>query len=58
MGADDDLERADLIAGSEHPQNQVTITRPFAVGRYAITRGEFAEFVKQTGFTPQENTLV
>ena len=58
MGADDDLERADLIAGSEHPQHQVTITRPFAVGRYAITRGEFAEFVKQTGFTPQENTLV
>jgi len=30
------------------PQHEVTITRSFAVGRFPITRGEFATFVKDT----------
>jgi formylglycine-generating enzyme required for sulfatase activity len=36
---------------SEHPQHEVTIARPFAVGRYFVTRGEFAAFVQNTGYS-------
>ncbi|WP_295612289.1 SUMF1/EgtB/PvdO family nonheme iron enzyme, partial [uncultured Lamprocystis sp.] len=34
----------------EGPQHLVTITRPFAIGRHAVTRGEFAAFVGATGY--------
>jgi formylglycine-generating enzyme required for sulfatase activity len=34
----------------EAPRHQVTFTRPFAVGRFAVTRGQFAAFVKATGY--------
>jgi sulfatase-modifying factor enzyme 1/TIR domain-containing protein len=33
----------------EGPLHEVTIARPFAVGRYAVTRGQFAAFVNATG---------
>ena len=33
----------------EGPQHEVTIPKPFAVGRCAVTRGEFAAFVTATG---------
>jgi formylglycine-generating enzyme required for sulfatase activity len=33
----------------ETPYHKVTIAKSFAVGRYAITRGEFAAFVDETG---------
>ncbi len=32
----------------EGPQHKVTISKPFAVGRFAIMRGEFAAFVQET----------
>jgi formylglycine-generating enzyme required for sulfatase activity len=32
----------------EGPQHEVTIGKPFAVGRFAVTRGEFATFVNET----------
>ena len=32
----------------EGPQRQVTIRRPFAVGKYPVTVGQFAKFVKET----------
>ncbi len=35
--------------GEEDPYHEVTIGYPLAVGRYEITRGEWAEFVKATG---------
>lgn len=35
---------------SESPQHQVTIARPFAIGRHAVTRGQFAAFVNDTGY--------
>ena len=34
----------------ERPLHDVTIDAPFAVGRYEVTRGEFARFVQATGY--------
>jgi formylglycine-generating enzyme required for sulfatase activity len=34
---------------NEGPRHKVTIARPFAVGRYAVTRGQFTAFVKAMG---------
>ena len=36
--------------GDESPSHPVTIKQPFALGRFAVTRGEFAAFVKATGY--------
>ncbi len=33
---------------SEGPQRQVTIPKPFAVGKYEVTLGQYAEFVRET----------
>ena len=33
----------------EGPQHTVRIERPFALGKYEVTRGEFAAFVRETG---------
>ena len=33
----------------EGPQHRVTIAEPFAVGKYEVTRGEYAVFVRETG---------
>ena len=35
---------------SGQPQHMVTISHPFALGKYPITRGEFAKFARETGF--------
>jgi formylglycine-generating enzyme required for sulfatase activity len=35
----------------ESPAHQVIISKPFAVGRFAITRGEYAVFVRETNHT-------
>ena len=37
----------------ERPQHRVTIPRPFAVGRFEVTRGEWAAFVRATGRASQ-----
>ena len=34
----------------EHPQHRVRITRPFYLGTYHITRGQFRQFVKDTSY--------
>jgi formylglycine-generating enzyme required for sulfatase activity len=36
------------------PQHQVTIAKPLAIGKFSITRGEFAAFVKETGYKTEE----
>ncbi len=36
----------------EAPQHQVTLLRPFAVGRFEVTRGEYAAFARATNQTP------
>ena len=35
----------------EGPQHQVTIPKPFAVGKYEVTVGQFAQFIKETNYT-------
>jgi formylglycine-generating enzyme required for sulfatase activity len=46
MGSpDDEPERTTW----EGPRHEVTFARPFAVGRHAATRGQFAAFVNATG---------
>ena len=35
---------------AEGPQHRVTIASPFAIGKFSITRGEFAAFVKETDY--------
>ena len=50
MGSpENEPERESWKAGTETPQHEVRIAKPFAVGRYPITRGEWARFVKATG---------
>jgi formylglycine-generating enzyme required for sulfatase activity len=34
----------------EHPQHRVRITRPFYLGTYHVTRGQFRRFVSDTGY--------
>ena len=43
--AKDEPQRYD----DEDPQHQVTIPKPLAIGRCAVTRGQFAAFVSATG---------
>jgi formylglycine-generating enzyme len=34
----------------EHPQHRVRITKPFYLGTYPVTRAQFRQFVKDTGY--------
>lgn len=34
----------------EHPQHRVRITQPFYLGTYQVTRGQFRQFVKDSGY--------
>jgi len=48
MGSPPDEERWNGYKGEEEPQHRVRIATPFAVGRFAVTRGEFRAFVQAT----------
>ena len=37
-------------SSDEGPQHRVTISQPFAVGKYEVTRGQFKAFVDATGY--------
>ncbi|MGD0899124.1 MAG: formylglycine-generating enzyme family protein [Thermoguttaceae bacterium] len=41
--------KADFFKG-EHPQHRVRITKPFYLGTYHVTRGQFWQFVTDTGY--------
>jgi formylglycine-generating enzyme required for sulfatase activity len=43
---------------SEGPQHMVRISRPFAVGRYAVTVKEFRAFTNETGREPDAGCFV
>jgi formylglycine-generating enzyme required for sulfatase activity len=45
----EDLLQADFFK-DEHPQHLVRITRPFYLGTYHVTRGQFRQFVKDSGY--------
>ena len=45
----EDLLAADLFK-DEHPQHRVRITKPFYLGTYHVTRGQFRQFVKDSGY--------
>ncbi|MDE2472566.1 MAG: formylglycine-generating enzyme family protein [Bradyrhizobium sp.] len=38
---------------SEHPAHPVSIQRSFALSKYRVTRGEFAAFVRDTGYSAE-----
>jgi len=37
----------------EHPQHEVSITKPFFMGVFPVTRGQFRQFVAATGYTTE-----
>ena len=41
--------KADVFE-NEHPKHRVRITRPFYLGTSHVTRGQFRQFVKDTGY--------
>jgi formylglycine-generating enzyme required for sulfatase activity len=41
---------ARVLAADEHPAHLVTFARPVAIGKYLVTRGEFAAFIRETGY--------
>ena len=43
---------------SEGPVHRVTIVRPFAVGVYEVTRGEYGRFVSSTGWSSGDSCWV
>jgi formylglycine-generating enzyme required for sulfatase activity len=51
----EDLVQADWFK-DEHPQHRVRITKPFYLGTYHVTRGQFRQFVAETSYkTDAEN---
>jgi formylglycine-generating enzyme required for sulfatase activity len=40
-------------SANEGPQHTVTISKPFAVGKFHVTRDQFAAFVQKTGYAAQ-----
>jgi formylglycine-generating enzyme len=40
------------------PQHSVNISRPFAVAKFSVTRGEFQAFVTETSYAPQDGCTV
>jgi formylglycine-generating enzyme required for sulfatase activity len=56
MGADIEEPRRlglpEYWATREQPRHAVRIERGFAIGRYEVTRGEFAVFARETGYNP------
>ena len=62
MGADDaenERERVPLsFREMTGPRRAVTIPSAFAIGKYEVTRAEFAEFIADSGYKPQESCFV
>lgn len=50
----DEADRGD----DEGPVRTVSISQPFAIGKYEVTQGEFAAFVEDTGYWTNDRCLV
>ena len=44
--------------GMEGPQHEVTIVKPFAAGRFAVTRDELEAFLKGSGYEPEAGCYI
>ena len=54
VAAETTRERIDPnIVTDERPAHMVTVGAEFAIGQFAVTRGEFAAFVADTGYAPK-----
>ena len=64
MGSDESLERLRaafpgyeherlLALADEAPAHVVRITRPFYIGRHEVTVGQFARFLRESGYRPE-----
>ncbi len=42
--------KTDYLFQDEHPRHRVRITRPFHLGQYAVTVGQFKKFVQDAGY--------
>ncbi len=52
-------ERVDpKLVDDERPPHSVTIAKEFALGQFAVTRGEFAAFVRDTGYGVPDGCFV
>ena len=45
-------------ADDEGPQHQVTIAKPFAVGKHEVTKGQYGAFVSDTGHGDEEGCYI
>lgn len=55
MGSpEDEPERS----ASDNPIHEVNVSEPFCVGRYAVTRREFAQFVDASGYSSESGAYV
>jgi formylglycine-generating enzyme required for sulfatase activity len=45
-------------AARERPQVTVTIAKPFAVGKFEVTRGQYARFIAASGYMPPRGCAV
>jgi formylglycine-generating enzyme required for sulfatase activity len=50
MGSSKDEIDAGLAAANEAPQHKVALRQPIAVGRFEVTRDQYAAFVNATGY--------
>lgn len=46
------------VLDREHPQHLVTFSRPFGLGKYPVTRAEFAAFVRETKYADTQDCTV
>lgn len=40
------------------PQHEVAFAKPFALGKYEVTKREYAAFIKESGYAPGDNCYV
>ncbi len=49
---------ATLAFGEGRPLHRVRITKPFYLGAYTVTRGQFRRFINETGYKPEAELIM